>query len=89
MLFFEILCIFGAGLLQDALNTAYVRAIAERSRPKAALLSGVVTVTGVLVFTRILGHFGELESASSTLVAYALGNSAGTWVGMRKGVAAA
>jgi hypothetical protein len=88
MFLLEILCIFGAGLLQDALNTAYVRAIAEKARPRATVLSGIVTVTGVLVFTRILGHFGELETAGSTLFAYALGNSAGTWVGMRRGVPA-
>lgn len=84
MVLLEVAIIFAAGLLQDALNTAYVRAVADRARLRAAVLSGVVTVTGILVFARLLSQFEQLELAGPGLVAYALGNSAGTWVGLRK-----
>lgn len=86
MLFAELVALFVAGMLQDALNTLYVRSVADHKRVRAALLSGVGTVTGFLIFARVLSHFGDsMDAAGVSLVAYAAGNSAGTWVGLRGG----
>jgi hypothetical protein len=85
MVLIELVLLFLAGLLQDALNTSYVRAVAERHLWRATVLSGLVTLLGVLVFARLFTLLGaELEGAGGGLVAYALGNSAGTWVGLRR-----
>lgn len=86
----ELLILFFAGLCQDALNTLYVSAVAERARWRATVLSGFLTVLSFVVFARIAHQLGdELEGAGGGLLAYALGNSAGTWVGMRRPAAAA
>ncbi len=88
MVVVELLVLFVAGLLQDALNTLYVRSVAERALWRATVLSGLLTVLGFVVFARIVNQLGhELEGAGGGLLAYALGNSAGTWVGMRRGAA--
>lgn len=89
MLVLELLLLFAAGLLQDALNTHYVRAVAEQARLRAAILSVIVTVVGFLVFARIVAQVAELDAAGTNLAAYALGNGAGTWVGMRRPTAPA
>jgi hypothetical protein len=84
MLFAELAALFIAGMCQDTLNTLYVRAIADHRRGRAMLLSGVLTVTGFLIFARVLAHFeANMDAASASLLSYALGNSAGTWVGLR------
>ena len=85
MLVLELVVLFVAGLLQDALNTWYVRSVAERARWRATVLSGFVTVLSFVVFARIVSQLGhELDEAGGGILAYALGNSAGTWVGMRR-----
>ena len=90
MVLLELSILFLAGLFQDALNTTYVRSIAERARGRATVLSGLLTVLSFVVFARIIALMGaELETAGTSIVAYALGNSAGTWVGMRRPTAAA
>lgn len=90
MLLLELSVLFLAGAFQDALNTIYVRSVAERARGRASVLAGLLTILSFLVFTRIVAHLGaELETAGASIFAYALGNSAGTWVGMRRPAAAA
>jgi hypothetical protein len=85
MLLLELVILFAAGLFQDALNCIYVRSVAERALWRATALSGLVTILSFVVFARIVGHLGaELETAGGPIVAYALGNSAGTWVGLRR-----
>lgn len=90
LILLELCILFVAGVFQDALNTLYVRSVADRALWRATVLSGLTTVLGFLVFARVLGQLNaELEGAGSGLIAYALGNSAGTWVGMRRPAAVA
>lgn len=89
MILLELGILFLAGVFQDALNTLYVRSVAERALWRATILSGLVTVLGFLVFARVFAMLSaELDGAGAGLIAYALGNSAGTWVGMRRRPAA-
>jgi hypothetical protein len=85
MLIFDLVILFGAGLVQDALNTVYVRSVAEKARGRATILSGLLTVLSFIVFARIYAQVSQIESAGGNVLAYALGNSAGTWLGMRRG----
>lgn len=85
MILLELGILFLAGVFQDALNTVYVRSIAERALWRATVLSGLTTVLGFIVFARIIGQLdAQADGAGTGLIAYALGNSAGTWVGMRR-----
>ena len=90
MILLELFALFAAGMFQEALNTVYVRSVAERLQWRATVLSGLLTVLGFVVFARIVTLIGpELGAASGSIVAYALGNSAGTWVGVRRAGTAA
>lgn len=85
MIAIELFCLFAAGLFQDVLNTLYVRSITDRALWRATILSGVTTILGFIVFARIMAHMGpQLDALGSSLVAYAVGNSCGTWIGMRR-----
>ncbi|MGE0711332.1 MAG: hypothetical protein AB7N76_08865 [Planctomycetota bacterium] len=83
-LLIELSLLFAAGLVLDALNTAHIRAVTDRARASAALLSGLANLLWLLVFARLVGQL-EPGAALGKVLAYALGNSTGTWIGMRRG----
>lgn len=76
----QILLIFLAGILIDLLAARYTRAIADRKLWPATLLSGLITLSTLLLLTGIIQ-----ESAMNSLIfAYAGGNTIGTYIGLRK-----
>jgi uncharacterized membrane protein (GlpM family) len=84
MLFAELVALFIAGLCLDALNTLYVSAVADKRRLKAAVLSGVGTIVGFLIYARVMSYFeADMAVAGGSLAVYAAGHSAGTWLGLR------
>ena len=83
MLVLELAILFAAGIVQDALNASYVRSIADRCRWRASVLSGVVTILGCLVFARLFASV-QVHQAGAQVLAYALGSSVGTWMGLRR-----
>lgn len=88
MFVLELSLFFMAGLVLDVVNTTYVRAVADRARASAALLSGLGSLLWLLVFASVLGAL-EPGAAVGNVLAYALGTSLGTWIGMRRGSSAA
>lgn len=85
MLPLELALLFAAGVVQDALNAFYVRSIAERARARAVVLSGTITLLGCVILSWIFTH-SQVNDLGANVVAYALGNSVGTYVGLRRGV---
>lgn len=81
MFLLELLVVFLVAVVLDGLNTLYVRWVAERAVWRATVVSGVVTLLASAVFVRIATQAEGGEQAGSLLV-YALGSSAGTWLGM-------
>ena len=88
MFVFELSLFFVAGLVLDVVNATYVRAVADRARASAALLSGLGSLLWLLVFASVLSVL-EPGAAVGNVLAYALGTSLGTWIGMRRGPSAA
>ncbi len=67
--------LFLAGVLQDALITAYTRAVAVRARATAALIAAATTVASYLLFRHTL----FASDGTARLLAIAAGNAFGTW----------
>lgn len=78
----ELVAVFVLAVVLDGLNTLYVRWVAERAVLRATVVSGVTTLLASLLFVRIVSH-ASAEQATS-VCAYALGSSAGTWLGLRR-----
>lgn len=83
MFLLELLVVFVIAVVLDGLNTLYVRSVAEGAVWRATVVSGVVTLLASAVFVRITTQVDGGEQASSLCV-YALGSSAGTWLGLRR-----
>jgi hypothetical protein len=81
LLLSKVILIFIGGVLLDWLGTRYTRSIAAGQRGPAALLSGMITLTNLALWSTILRH------AESTgiygAVAMAGGASVGTLLGFR------
>ncbi len=67
--------LFLAGVLQDALITAYTRAVAVRARATAALIAAATTIASYLLFRHTL----FANDGTARLLAIAAGNAFGTW----------
>ena len=84
MLLLELLLVFAVAVVLDGLNTLYVRAVADRAVWRASVASGLCTLLASAVFVHLTTRVAAGEQATS-LCAYALGSSAGTWLGERRG----
>jgi hypothetical protein len=78
----EILLLFLAGIITDILVTRYTRSVAERRVWSATILSGVITCANFIMLSVIIRE-GALQSLFG-IVAYAGGNTVGTYVAMVK-----
>lgn len=78
----ELVAVFSLAVLLDGLNTLYVRSVAEKAVLRATVVSGVATLLASLLFVRIVSHAADDQATS--VCAYALGSSAGTWLGLRR-----
>jgi len=78
----KMILIFFAGLIIDLLCTQYTRSVAERKLWAATLLSGLITVTNFVLLSIILR--GSLEEGVLNILAYAGGNTVGTYIALKK-----
>lgn len=79
----QLAALFIAGVVSDLLVTRYTKSVAEKKVWSATILSGAITCANFLLLTLIVK-----ESATSGLfniMAYAGGNTVGTYVAMIKG----
>jgi hypothetical protein len=79
----KIILIFIAGLIIDLLTTLYTRKVADKKIWSATFLSGLITLTNFTLLTMIIK-----ESDTNTffnILAYASGNTLGTYIAIRKG----
>jgi hypothetical protein len=79
----KIILIFIAGLIIDLLTTLYTKKVADKKLWPATFLSGLITLTNFALLTMIIK-----ESDSNTflnILAYAGGNTIGTYIALRKG----
>jgi len=68
---------FLVGVVLDAIITIYYRAISSRRVWRASILAFVITATTVLLIENIVISHNPI-----LILAYALGTSVGTWIGM-------
>ena len=78
----HIILIFFAGVIIDVLSVRYTRTVAERRLWSATLLSGLITITNFALLVFIIK--GNAPDGFLNILAYAGGNSLGTYVAMRK-----
>lgn len=78
----KMILIFFAGVIIDLLCTRYTRSVAERRLWAATLLSGLITVTNFVLLSIILQ--GSLEEGILNILAYAGGNTVGTYIALKK-----
>ncbi len=71
--------LFLAGVLQDALITAYTRAVAVRARGTAAVIAAATTISTYLLYRYTL----FASDGTARLLAIAAGNAFGTWALLR------
>ncbi len=78
----KMILIFFAGVIIDLLCTRYTRCVADRRLWAATLLSGLITVTNFVLLSIILQ--GSLEEGFLNILAYAGGNTVGTYIALKK-----
>ncbi len=78
----KILLIFIAGLILDLLGTKYTRYVAEKKTGGAVLLTGIITIVNFFLLTVILKD--AANSGFYNIIAFAGGNSVGTFLAMKK-----
>jgi len=74
--------LFLAGFFQDILLTSYQKCVARDLKIRAALISGVIAVVGILVISRVLQQM-NLGNAGTRLACYASGKMLGTYFSLR------
>jgi hypothetical protein len=79
---YEIILIFCAGIIVDLLTTRYTHAVAQKKRWQATILSGSVTLANFALLT-VLIRGGAMEGLVN-IMAYAGGNTIGTFIALRK-----
>lgn len=80
--YLEPLLLFIVGLLVDLFVTYYNKAIADRKKVHASLLSGTVTFINYTVIVLIVRV--ETFGALWNILCYAMGNTVGTYLAMSK-----
>ena len=78
----KIILIFVAGFLVDLLITKYTRYVAEKKIGRATLLSGIITIVNFVLLTVILQE--SADSGLANILAFAGGNSLGTFTALKK-----
>ncbi len=80
---FNIILIFIAGLIADLLFTKYTSYVATKKKGRAALLSGIITLVNFGFLTLLLKD--SVSNGIFNILAFASGNSLGTFLAMKKG----
>ncbi|MES2953753.1 MAG: hypothetical protein V4674_04325 [Patescibacteria group bacterium] len=75
---------FAVGVFQDLLVTYYYQVITTDRAKTAAFMAGLLTVVNLLVLYAILARLED--EAVSSILAYALGNSVGTYLVVKRHV---
>jgi len=78
----KIMLIFIAGFVVDLLVTKYTRYVAEKKIGGATLLSGIITIVNFVLLTLILQE--SANNGLANIVAFAGGNSLGTFMALKK-----
>ena len=78
----KIILNFIAGFVVDLLVTKYTRYVAEKKIGGATLLSGIITIVNFVLLTLILQE--SANNGLANIVAFAGGNSLGTFMALKK-----
>jgi uncharacterized protein YebE (UPF0316 family) len=78
----KIILIFIAGFVVDLLVTKYTRYVAEKKIGGATLLSGIITLVNFVLLTLILQE--SANNGLANILAFAGGNSLGTFMALKK-----
>jgi len=80
----QLTILFCAGIIIDLLVTRYTKSVAERKIWSATFLSGMITCANFILLTLIIKE--SSMNGIFDIMAYAGGNTVGTYVGMMKKV---
>ncbi len=80
----QLITLFCAGIIIDLLVTRYTKSVAEKQIWSATFLSGMITFANFVLLTLIIKE--SSMNGIFDIVAYAGGNTVGTYVGMMKKV---
>ncbi len=80
----QLILLFFAGIVVDLLVTRYTKSVAEKKIWSATLLSGTITFANYALLSVILSE-GSIDCILD-IVAYAGGNTVGTYVALMKRV---
>ncbi|HPW68389.1 MAG: hypothetical protein WDA72_13060 [Desulfomonilia bacterium] len=80
----QLVLLFFAGIIVDLLVTRYTRSVAEKKIWSATFLSGMITFANYALLSVILSK-GSMDCIFD-IVAYAGGNTVGTYVALMKRV---
>lgn len=78
----QLITLFCAGIIIDLLVTRYTKSVAEKKIWSATLLSGMITCANFVLLTLIIKE--SSMNSIFDIMAYAGGNTVGTYVGMMK-----
>jgi hypothetical protein len=78
----KLILIFAAGLIVDVLITKHTRFVVANRPCLATLFSGLITVANFALLTYIIKD--GIDSGLINILAYAGGNSLGTFLAMKK-----
>lgn len=78
----QLVSLFLAGIFIDLLVTRYTKSVAEKRVWSATVLSGLITCANFVLLTLIIKE--SSTSGIFDIMAYAGGNTVGTYVGMMK-----
>jgi hypothetical protein len=78
----KIILLFLAGVIIELLSARYTRNVAERKVWSPTLLSGLITITNFALLTLIIK--GSAADGFFNILAYAGGNTLGTYIALRK-----
>lgn len=78
----KIILIFASGVIVDLLVTRYTKAVADKKRGWATMLSGLITIVNFGLLTVILKD--SATNGIFNILAFAGGNTLGTYIALAK-----
>lgn len=79
---YEIIILFVAGIIIDLLVARYTRAVSEKKIWGATTLSGLITIANFVLLSLLIKD--SALNGLCNIVAYAGGNTVGTYIALKK-----